>query len=325
MAMIRVPLRDRARGRWHGILPALGIDQKYLTGKNGPCPLCPGGRDRWRFLNTDGNGTWICTHCGAGSGIDLVMQFTRAPFREVAELIEAIIGDTGTDISEPKRRSEANIRAALDSLWRAAHPVQHGDPIDLWLQSRGVGLTDYPRCLRTGRSVAYCDGSAVMSRHPAMLAMVTSPDGKPATIHRTYLTDDGRKAPLDPPRKLYSAMPKGSAVRLALPEDILGIAEGIETALAANKLLNVPTWAAISAGMLKNFEPPAQIKTLVIFGDNDSNHVGQTAAYGLAARLSATLAVEVQFPELIDTDWNDVLIAVEASRQRAEHHVGRTT
>ena len=44
VAMIRDPLRERCRGRWHGILPAIGIDRSYLTGKNGPCPLCPGGK-----------------------------------------------------------------------------------------------------------------------------------------------------------------------------------------------------------------------------------------------------------------------------------------
>ena len=39
----------------------------------------------------------------------------------------------------------------------------------------------------------------------------------------------------------------GAAVRLFEPTDTLGLAEGIETAIAAHELFGVPTWAAISA------------------------------------------------------------------------------
>jgi phage/plasmid primase-like uncharacterized protein len=31
---------DAARGKWRGILLSLGIDEKYLRNKHGPCPLC---------------------------------------------------------------------------------------------------------------------------------------------------------------------------------------------------------------------------------------------------------------------------------------------
>jgi putative DNA primase/helicase len=148
----RIPLRDRTRGRWLSILTAIGIDRSYLTRKNGPCPLCPGGRDRWRFLDSDGNGTWICTHCGAGSGTDLVMKFTGLPFKEAAQKIEAVIGEAR--VEAPRReRDQAHARAGLNGLWRHTAPVRRGDPTDLWLRARGVGLDLYPPTLRTGRSV----------------------------------------------------------------------------------------------------------------------------------------------------------------------------
>lgn len=55
--MSSIPLHERARGRWTSILPALGIDSKFLKRRNGPCPMC-GGKDRYRFTDLNGLGTW---------------------------------------------------------------------------------------------------------------------------------------------------------------------------------------------------------------------------------------------------------------------------
>jgi putative DNA primase/helicase len=141
-----------------------------------------------------------------------------------------------------------------------------------------------------------------------MLAMVTAPDGKPTTIHRTYLTEDGRKAPVEKPKKLYSAPGKGSAVRLAAPARTMGIAEGIETAISASILFKLPVWAAICANGLEHFEPSADVEYLIAFADHDLNHVGQAAAHALAARLCQRIAVDVRIPEKPGTDWNDALL-----------------
>ena len=37
---------EAARGRWPGILQALGLDPKYLHNIDGPCPMCGGNRQR---------------------------------------------------------------------------------------------------------------------------------------------------------------------------------------------------------------------------------------------------------------------------------------
>ena len=85
-------LRDRARGRWHGLLPSLGVDSRYLTGKHTGCPICRDGKDRFRFDDKDGTGTWICSRCGAGDGISLVMQVNGWSFKNAAVEIEKLIG-----------------------------------------------------------------------------------------------------------------------------------------------------------------------------------------------------------------------------------------
>ena len=50
--------RSTTQGRWPGILAHLGVSEKTLSKRNVPCPFCDG-NDRFRFLDTDGNGTWI--------------------------------------------------------------------------------------------------------------------------------------------------------------------------------------------------------------------------------------------------------------------------
>jgi putative DNA primase/helicase len=208
------PLWERANGRWKSILPALGIDPRYLSGKNGPCPRC-GGHDRWRFDNKRGDGTWICTHCGAGTGLKLAKLITGLEFRELAPRIERIIGDAPAERVQCER-SEAEIRAALNELWRSAQPPRSGDPVDLWMQNRGIGMSVYPSCLRFAPKVRH-PGPPV-TYHPAMLAKVTDPAGRPVAIHKTYLTASGTKAAVEKVRMFCcGSIPPGSAVRLAEP------------------------------------------------------------------------------------------------------------
>src|ERR1700730_11381374 len=92
-----VSTKERARGRWREILPALGIAESFLTGRNCPCPMC-GGRDRFRFLDhrgQDGDGMWVCNQCQPQPrpAMDLVTAFTGKPFREAARTIEDILGN----------------------------------------------------------------------------------------------------------------------------------------------------------------------------------------------------------------------------------------
>ena len=49
----RLDVRHVAQGRWRSILAVLGADEKTLSGKHGPCPMC-GGRDRFRFDDKEG-------------------------------------------------------------------------------------------------------------------------------------------------------------------------------------------------------------------------------------------------------------------------------
>jgi putative DNA primase/helicase len=299
---MRAPLRDRAQGRWPAILSSVGIADHYLTGRHTACPICRGGKDRFRFDNLEGRGTYICSKCGAGDGVKLVMEVNGWTFREAAERIEALVGDEPTS-PPPQQRSEAEKRAALQRLWGRASPVRDGDPVARYLQRR-LGQTTFPEALRTVLRLRYPDSGL----HPGMLAVVTAPDGTLVNVHRTYLTPQGSKAPVARPRMFMPGkVPPGSAVRLFSHENRLGIAEGIETALSASKLFDVPCWAALTKDLLSRWTPPSQVQEVIIFADHDAP--GQTAAYALASRLTGRgRRVKIEIPDQAGQDWNDVLI-----------------
>ncbi|MCJ2098962.1 toprim domain-containing protein [Methylobacterium sp. E-046] len=302
---MRTPLAERALGRWTGLLPMLGVDSRFLTPKQGPCPMC-GGKTRFRYDDKGGRGTWICNSCGAGDGAQLAMRVTGMSFRDIAERLDPIIGEA-PPVPAKAERSIEDCRAGLNRLWRSASPVRPDDPVGRYLRQR-VGLTNVPDCLRTAARLRYQDDTP--SFHPGMLAMVRDADGNAATLHRTFLTHDGRKADVAAPRRLMpGTIPPGSAVRLFEIGSTLGIAEGIETALAAASLFGVPVWAAVNASQLAKWVPPAEASEIIVFGDADAAYVGQAAAYALAHRLARKdRTVTVKLPDRVGMDWNDVLL-----------------
>lgn len=103
------------------------------------------------------------------------------------------------------------------------------------------------------------------------------------------------------------------AVRLGPAAERMGIAEGIETAIAASLRFGVPVWSGICANGLETWTPPAQAKHILVCGDNDENFTGQAATYALARRLrSEGLDVEIRIPDAPGTDWCDVQHGVAA-------------
>lgn len=306
----KTSIAERYKHRWKGILPSFGLPAERLKAKHGSCPFC-GGRDRFRFTDFRGHGDFICNQCGSGDGVDFVMRMTGLSCREALTRIEEVAGTASGE--KPRLGKQAiDMRSELNRLWRLAKPVSVGDHVAKYLQSRLGTMSVFPRCLRAAERVTYWDGKT-RSYHPAMIAMVTGPDGKPANIHRTYLTGGGRKADVESPRKMMSGqLPKGSAVRLAeAPGERLGIAEGIETALAASIIFKIPCWSAINSTMLAAWLPPDGVRSVMIFGDNDRKLGGQAAAYALAHRLACNeknpITVEVKIPTVLGEDWDDVL------------------
>jgi predicted P-loop ATPase len=141
---------------------------------------------------------------------------------------------------------------------------------------------------------------------PGLVAIVRDRRGEPTGgIHRTFLLDDGSaKAP--PGKKALGPLGSGS-VRLAPigADGHVGIAEGIETALSAQAIFGVPTWAALSADGLRRWDRPENVRRVTIFAD--AGDAGMQAAAGLAERLNLAGIVNDIVSPLHGDDFNDDL------------------
>ncbi len=294
---------ELAVNRWPGLLGHFGVAPHLLSGKHVPCPVCEG-RDRFRFDDQDGRGTFFCSHCGAGDGFKLLYLVKGWSFKEGAIEIENIVGTM--PVREQKVAQNAGDKVeTCRRIWRESRTVIVGDPVQQYL-ARRTGIDTIPSCIRFHPDLIYRHADDSITRHPAMIARVTGIDGQGVAIHRTYLTSDGNKADVPTAKKIVGTLPPSSAVRLFHDGPCISIAEGIETALSAFLLFGVPTWAAVTAGGLEKWTPPLDTKRVIVFGDNDLSGTGQAAAWALARRLiAAGIDTEVKIPETAGTDWND--------------------
>lgn len=99
----------QAVGKWDYLFQSLGIE--VGKGKHCPCPVC-GGKDRFRFDDKDGRGTWICNQCGSGDGLELVKSFCNCSNKEASKKVAECLNlnvtqnhnkQQGTDLkSDPK-------------------------------------------------------------------------------------------------------------------------------------------------------------------------------------------------------------------------------
>jgi phage/plasmid primase-like uncharacterized protein len=273
-----------------------------------------GDRAGWCKLFADGRaGVFGCWRRG------IVETWTAADRRsltpsERAALTRAV--EAARREREQQQRAEWAINAKRNaSLWARCEPVREGDPVNRYLCRRlAIDAFEAPPCLRAHRALDYWHEGELLGAFAAMVAQVAAPDGRVVALHRTYLTDDGRKADVRIAKKLTGACGPlaGASIRLGEPaRGVLGVAEGIETALAASLASGVPTVAASCANALAGFQWPRAVLRLVVFADADK--AGREAADTLRARaLAARLHCDGMTPTTEGADWCDVWAARDA-------------
>lgn len=108
-------IQDLTNGRWPDLLQNLGgLSSDQLTDRHQPCPLC-GGKDRYRFDDQNGTGSWFCNQCGGkdhqgggGSGMDLLMRVKSWDFKTAARAIEQHLG-IAPSIPNPPTKGAENV------------------------------------------------------------------------------------------------------------------------------------------------------------------------------------------------------------------------
>ena len=307
-------LVESYRGKWYDILVALGVSSDSLDGRHHPCPVC-GGIDRFRFDDKNGEGTWFCNQHmpkRAGYGLRLVSEIFKTDVAGAFRMINNVVDKCGTN-NYTVSKFQKDPKIQLNRLWQGSLGLTGNDPISRYLHGRGLTLQP--------DNVRYCEAcfeSDSREYKKAMVALIQNADGKAISLYRTYagVNKQGKRV-----KKMMPGTETlvGGAIRLFKPDDklfqygVLGIAEGIETAISCTQMCQVATWASINSVLMESWTPPKSvgstfIKEIIIFGDNDANYAGQKAAYILANRLyKMDLIVSVKIPDKAGTDWCDVL------------------
>lgn len=292
--------------RWQSTATGLTI-AKALKGRRAgagwvaPCPAHEDHNPSFSISEKDGRVLFKC-HAGC-SQADVIAALTSLglwgkPADDFKPFLRQPAG--------PKPIDERDGYKAALRLWDKALPAS-GTLVETYLRERGikVRLSDE---LRFSPSLLHREAKA---NFPVMLARISDSAGFCA-IQRTFLRHDGRgKAGAMPPKKGLGAQGLGCVRLKPVMSDVLGLAEGIETALSASQIYTMPVWAVLSATRLRVIDIPAEVRYLHIFGD--PGDAGVNEAFKAADHYEAQgRHVEIYFPEAHfqagkNADFNDVV------------------
>ncbi|WP_224653189.1 primase-helicase zinc-binding domain-containing protein [Pectobacterium versatile] len=283
----------RASGHWPQLLPAVGI-RIDATGQHTACPMCEG-KDRFRFDNKEGRGTWFCNQCGAGDGLNLVEKALKLTPTEAALKVGAWLGDQpdspAAPTSDDADSEAARQRAAVQAQAKLKEAViQSGNT---YLSAKGWPDMAVPtlqgKPLRVG-GVAYQPGD--------VLVPLTTPEGE--VVNLQLINAQGDK------RTLKGGQVKGTFHAFSGKQtSVIWLAEGYATGLTLHQLTGDMVYVALSANNLPSLARELKTRhpavTLLIAADRDENGTGQTKAEQAAVAVNGRVALPPVFG-----DWNDV-------------------
>jgi len=343
-------VREAAHGRWLEVLGSLcadDLDPAAISrpGKHVTCPVHGTGHkgghgDGFRLFRKDAHlsGGGICNSCGAfPDGFKLLMWMKGWTFPESLEKVADVLGisDGSRAAWIPKTRrdppvvsvkrhgpSDDFVRKLRREAWAGSVPLTDpaAMPVHRFLAKRGLSAEPLVNLknFRFHPALDCIDEDGVChGEFPTLLAGVSDADGNPANLHRTYLTPDGDKAPVPEARMMMPVLSdqtiSGGCIRIGEVGSVLGVAEGLETALAVILANGMPVWSMINATLMEKFEPPAGVEQLIIWADLDRNDRGKDAAIELQRRAwEMGIKAQVLLPSMPipegkkGVDWNDV-------------------
>jgi hypothetical protein len=261
----------------------------------------------------DGNGGRLLVMCWAGCDrLEVLAELRRRG------LLDGRADYAPRTNSTPRGDDETRRIARALSIWRGA--IEGADTRACrYLASRGIKLDCWPPSLRFH---ARCprprdDAGTLVSRLPAMVALVQHVYRGEVGVHCTFLRPDGSgKADVKTQKACFGPV-AGGAVRFGTPRPggWLTVGEGIETALSAAITCSMPAWAALSAGGIKSLVLPPEATQVLICADHDASGTGERSARQAAARwLGEGRQVRIAIPPELGCDFNDVLTGHAATK-----------
>lgn len=294
-----------AAGHWPELLAAVGIDIPR-RGKHGPCPAC-GGKDRFRLDDKTWRGTFICSQCGSGDGLDLVCRVTNKSPKEAAELIAPLVGLSagGLDPAERERiqrqqqaKTEQERQRAEQQRQKAARRAADimadtGQGESPYLERKGFGshLSAVNRTLIREGGENFPAGSLVIP--------LTNEAGELLNVQ--LIRADGSK------RYLAGGQKAGAYHRIEGGE-LVAICEGYATGLSVHLAIGATVYCAMDCGNLaavaqiaRRQHPKARI---LLCGDNDEGTQGNPGKLK-AEQAAVAIGGLVALPPEFSGDWND--------------------
>lgn len=294
--------------------------------KQGSCVIALAGANAGDWIDFDGS--------GSGGPLSALEHATGLHGRDLYAYAAALVGERPHAAAPAcKKRSNGaaspsaarQSRSAAEARDAAAateirHILARAAPIagtlaETYLRGRRLAVSDSDDL----RFIADLTHFETKSGWPGLIGIVRDARGEMIGLHRTYLALDGSgKAPLAPARMSLGHV-GGGVVRLAAPNTgLVGLAEGIETALAVMTACpQLPMWAALSAGNLAELPVPPDVDRVVICADHDASRVGLEAARKLAARfIDHGKRAWIALPSEAGYDFNDLLMRAGADAVR---------
>ena len=288
-------ITTQAVGKWQSIFSSLGID--VGNGKHCPCPVC-GGKDRFRFDNKNGRGTYICNQCGSGDGLELIKNYYHCDAKEasnkVAEYLNLRNTSTSSDLKSDLQDNipenpvckKVNYLLSKAILGQSDYLTEKGLTFDLSLLDDGrifVPLININSEYTGGQFIEPNGNKRLMrgSNKKGAFIWVSPKLGKPDEVKKELLT----------------------ATEIIICE---GLATGISIAVFRHRSLVI---SAIDAGNLihvaKAIREVNSTANIIIAGDND---IGSHKNTGKEKAIEAAKAVNGYYT-IPDTnykcDWDD--------------------
>lgn len=192
-----------------------------------------------------------------------------------------------------QKRNKQRIEKILFEL------LPSGKPMVQYFLNRGLGRFEIPESIKFHPALDYWNNGIWLGQFPAVVSIVTDKMDKVVTLHLIYLTNDGHKALVPNPKKILPVITTttGAAVKFAVPDQELYLAEGIETALAVMLATRKTVWSCLTAHGLKTVVIPDFVSVVYIMADKDRSGTGQRVANNLAKRLiEQGITVHILFP-----------------------------